>query len=200
MSRKKRLFVLLISAILCFAMAVPVSAGTTYRQRKKASQKLFNAIYYGKYSKSYNLGSDCYVYDMDINKDGYPEHVITNLDEDMCIIYTIYKSKIRRYVFKNASVSRYKKQFLITTNYDNDDSGIQILESKFYNVVKGKLVSNPKQKLTDVNDWLNGYESKYLKAGKEISIDAYYKIFNKQKRLKSSSYWSKLFNATKNFS
>lgn len=42
----------------------------------------------------------------------------------------------RRYVFKNASVSRYKKQFLITTNYDNDDSGIQILESKFYNVVK----------------------------------------------------------------
>lgn len=137
---------------------------------------------------------------MDINKDGYPEHVVTNLDEDMCIIYTIYKSKIRRYVFKNASVSRYKKQFLITTNYDNDDSGIQILESKFYNVVKGKLVSNPKQKLTDVNDWLNGYESKYLKAGKEISIDAYYKIFNKQKRLKSSSYWSKLFNATKNFS
>ena len=106
----------------------------------------------------------------------------------------------RRYVFKNASVSRYKKQFLITTNYDNDDSGIQILDSKFYNVVKGKLVSNPKQKLTDVNDWLNGYESKYLKAGKEISIDAYYKIFNKQKRLKSSSYWSKLFNATKNFS
>lgn len=52
MSRKKRLFVLLISVILCFAMAVPVSAGTTYNQRKKASQKLFNAIYYGKYSKS----------------------------------------------------------------------------------------------------------------------------------------------------
>ena len=119
MSRKKRLFVLLISVILCFAMAVPVSAGTTYNQRKKASQKLFNAIYYGKYSKSYKLGSDCYMYDMDINKDGYPEHVVTNLDEDMCIIYTIYKSKIRRYVFKNASVSRYKKQFLITTNYDN---------------------------------------------------------------------------------
>lgn len=97
MSRKKRLFVLLISVILCFAMAVPVSAGTTYNQRKKASQKLFNAIYYGKYSKSYKLGSDCYMYDMDINKDGYPEHVVTNLDEDMCIIYTIYKSKIRRY-------------------------------------------------------------------------------------------------------
>lgn len=66
--------------------------------------------------------------------------------------------------------------------------------------VKGKLVSNPKQKLTDVNDWLNGYESKYLKAGKEISIDAYYKIFNKQKRLKQALIGANCLTATKNFS
>ena len=111
---------------------------------------------------------------------------------------------MRRYVFKNASIDRYKNQLAITTVYALDPkdpyAGIDILETKYYNIVKGKLVSNPKQKLTHVNDWLNGYETKFFKANKEISMTTYIKIFNRLKPLYNNSYWSKLFNATKNFS
>ena len=43
----------------------------------------------------------------------------------------------RRYVFKNASVSRYKKQFLITTNYDNDEVNL-VFETTRLMIQKGK--------------------------------------------------------------
>lgn len=202
MSKRRRLFTMILTVVLCFAMAVPVSAGTSYNQRKKASQKLFNAVYYGKYSKTYNFGSDCYTYDTDINKDGWPEHIVKDLNSDTTVVYTIYKNKIRRYVFKNASSPlRYKKQLVISRYrlVENNYQCMYYITDTYYNIVKGKLVANKSQTLIEVDDWENDTKS-YVKGGKEITMGTYHKLVNKQKFLKSSNYWSKLFNATKNFS
>ena len=56
-------------------MVIPVSA-TSYKQKKISSYNIYNSIYYGKYSHDYKFGSDYLdTYDVDINNDGYPEHI-----------------------------------------------------------------------------------------------------------------------------
>lgn len=197
MSRKRRVFTLLISVILCLTMAVPVSAGTSYSQRYNAAQKMFRAIYYGKYSHSYNYGTDYnYTYDMDINKDGYPEHIEYYFNRDLVLIFTSYKGKVRRYVFKNSSVNRYKQSIVIYT-HTSTGLGRSKTTWKRYNIKKGKLIEDKNNRYVMIHD-----DDLYLyyKGGKALLPGNLFKYTGKLKELKSSSYWTKLFNATKNFS
>lgn len=205
MLRKRRVFTLLISVILCLTMAVPVSAGTSYSQRYNAAQKMFNAIYFGKYKGQYNYGTDYkYSYDLDINKDGWPEHIDHYFNREIVVIYTSYKNTVRRYVFKNANefrLYRYKNYLIMESLKLNADGSVANVIDKHYTIKKGKLSENKKLRLRMKEMYNeNGDEiTYYWKNNKRISEIAYNKNWNKHKLVKSSSYWSKLFNATRNF-
>ena len=69
------------------------------------------------------------------------------------------------------------------------------LFNKVYSVKNGKLKLVKNKKYSTVT-----YVG-YFKNGKKCSYDTYYNVVGKLTRytLKSSSYWSKLFNATRNF-
>lgn len=198
MSKRRRLFTMILTVVLCIAMAVPVSAGTTYSQRKKASQRIFKAIYYGKYSNNYKFGSEelSEYYDMDINKDGWPERVEYYPGRNLVIAYTCYKNKVRRYVFKDAYPLRYKTQLVIGKTEDDGITYSQIWH--FYTIKKGVLKKDAKKSLFN-HYWYIGSYNTYSKAYKEISYSRLRKEVNKCKKLAYNSYWSGLFNATRNF-
>ena len=97
-------------------MVIPVSA-TSYKQKKISSYNIYNSIYYGKYSHDYKFGSDYLdTYDVDINNDGYPEHIEYFFEDaayksgcesgNLTIVYTSYKNKVRRYVFRDGEIGK----------------------------------------------------------------------------------------------
>lgn len=204
MSKKRRsVFIMLLTVGLIIVMAVPVGA-TTYKQKYKASQKIFNSIYYGRYSNSYKFGSEvpCVSYDLDLNKDGYPEHIeyyseVYDYSETgrLLIVYTSYKNTVRRYVFKDVKSIIYRSgKYIAFEKMDGKYKGHNRYTYKVYRIQKGKLqlVNKKFSSVTYVG---------YFKNGKRCSYDTYYSGVSKITRyaLKSSNYWGKLFNATRNF-
>lgn len=197
--KRKNLFIMLLIAVLTIIMAVPVSATTT-KQRKKASLKLFNKVY-----STFPFGTEStYDYTLDINNDGYPEHIKyvehaydVSKTGNIIYIYTIdNKYKTRKYVFNDVTSTIYRSgKYLIFEKMDGKYKGHNKYTYKVYSVKNGKL------KLVKNKKYSTVIYVGYFKNGKKCSYDTYYNVVGKLTRytLKSSSYWSKLFNATRNF-
>ena len=111
--KRKSLFIMLLIAVLTVVMAIPVSASTT-RQKKKALKKTLLYYTHDKDSR-YQSASKNKSYYVDINKDGYPDHVEYLTGPGLgrmgkaVIIYTCDKKyKIRKYVFDGVSSKLYR--------------------------------------------------------------------------------------------
>lgn len=193
-------------------MVIPVSA-TSYKQKKISSYNIYNSIYYGKYSHDYKFGSDYLdTYDVDINNDGYPEHIEYFFEDaayksgcesgNLTIVYTSYKNKVRRYVFRDSFVRRYKKYLVINTCKNSNNGDISTAYIKYYSIKNGKLVEN--KKIRHVYKFVynsnnDTYQEFHYKAGKRISEKSYLKNYYKQREIKSSPYWKRLFNSFRNY-
>ena len=195
MSKKREsLFIMLLIAVLTVVMAIPVSASTT-RQKKKALKK--SLLYYTHDKDSrYQSASKNKSYYVDINKDGYPDHVEYLTGPGLgrmgkaVIIYTCDKKyKIRKYVFDGVSSKLYRTGKNIV--FETFDGYVGPRQPKYtygvYTIKNGKMYVNR-------YSMVSGPTTKYYKDGKRISYKTYRKFVKSLKTFKDSSYWRSLCN------